>query len=157
MCVCVCVCVFSVKIKREFIQAVAVSVLQYGCTTDFNETPREKAWCELLKDTESYFQHILEASPSKTATVRSLTSHLTNDPSKTIKIYWTLVRKDKLLSDVLLWTPTCEHTNVSRSAKLYIDQPRVDTGCSLQVLPKAMTDRDRLRERINGILDVNKP
>ena len=45
---------FSDKIKRNFLQVVAVSVILYGCTT---RTPREpkKARCELWKNATYYF------------------------------------------------------------------------------------------------------
>ena len=50
---------------------------------------------------------ILEAKFYKTATVWPHTAHLTNHSSKTIKTCWALLEnKDKLISNVLLWTFT---------------------------------------------------
>ena len=78
--------------------------------------PREKA----RSDAVCRFEQILERAPNNIAAVQPLTSHLTNYPRKTNK---TGCRsKDKLTSDILLWTPTHGHTNVSRPAKTYIHQ-----------------------------------
>ena len=49
---------------------------------DSYETLREKARCKLNKDAICWFEHILEATPNKTAAVQPLTSHFTNYPSK---------------------------------------------------------------------------
>ena len=62
---------FSNKIKEEFLQAEV----------------------EPLKDATCYFQIILEAVTYKIASVQPLTSHLTNHPSKTNKISWTILDK----------------------------------------------------------------
>ena len=50
---------------------------------DFDDTPQEKARCELRKDAAWCFEQILEAAPYKIAAVRPLTSHL--EPSKWIE------------------------------------------------------------------------
>ena len=57
----------------------------------------------------------LEAAPHKTAALQLLASYLTNYPSKKNKTGWALL--EKLVSDVLLWTPTHGHTSVSQQAK----------------------------------------
>ena len=66
--------------------------------------------------------------------------------SQTIQVWWTRhsehyrQSKDKLISNVLLWTPTPGHTSVGWPAKTY--QPYVDTGCCLDDLTRAITDWD---------------
>ena len=101
----------SDEIKQELFQAVAVSVLLYGCTT----------WRELHEDTVCYFEQILEAAPNKTVAVWPLTSHLTNHQERQARhnrFCWR--SKDKLISDILQWTLTHEHTSVGWPRKTYI-------------------------------------
>ena len=50
---------------------------------------------------------------------------------------WT--SKDKLISDVYLWTLTC-YTSVDWPAKMYIHQLWAEVGCHLEDLPRMMTD-----------------
>ena len=50
--------------------------------------------------------------------------------------------KDELISDVLLRTLTHEHTSVGRLAKTCSHQFYANTGCLLDHLHRAMTDRD---------------
>ena len=57
-------------------------------------TLRKVRW-KLHKNTVCYFEQILEAAPYKTSAVQPLTSHLTNDSSKTRKAYWPLLRKQE--------------------------------------------------------------
>ena len=59
--------------------------------------------------------------------------------------YWQ--NKDKLISDVLLWTPTHGHTSIGRPAKTYKHQLCAGTGCSLEDLLGAMDNRDGWLER----------
>ena len=54
---------------------------------------------------------------------------------------------DKLISDVLLYTPLHRCASVGRPTRTYLQQLCTDTGCSLEDLPKAMDDRERERER----------
>ena len=63
-----------------------------------------------------------------------------------------LLRKDKLISDVLLWTPTHGCTSIGWLARTYLHQLCVDTGCSLEDLPGVMDDRDGWRESGKSIL-----
>ena len=60
-------------------------------------------------------------------------------------------RKDELISDVLIWTPTYGRAKAGRPARTYIQQLHEDTGCSPQDLPKAMNDREKWRERVRDI------
>ena len=54
--------------------------------------------------------------------------------------------KNKLISDVLLWTCIHEHSTVCSTSKTYIDQLWADTGCQVEDLPRATTDRDGWQE-----------
>ncbi len=55
------------------------------------------------------------------------------------------------ISDVLLWTPTYGRAKAGRPARTYIQQLCEDTGCSPEDLPEAMSDREKLRERVRDI------
>ena len=61
--------------------------------------------------------------------------------------------RDKLISDILLWTSTHGQTSVGRSAKTYMYQLCADTRCRIEDLSTVRTDRDgwwkreRKRER----------
>ena len=55
-------------------------------------------------------------------------------------------RRDELISDVLLWTPTYGWAKAGRLARPYIQQLCEDTGCSPEDLPEAMNG-----ERGSGI------
>ena len=59
--------------------------------------------------------------------------------------------RDKLISDVLLWTPTYGWVKAERPARTYIQQLREDTGCSPEDLPEVMNDREKWRERVRDI------
>ena len=84
---------FSDKIKREFFQAVVVSITVWLHHLDFNKTIGEKARWELQKDDVCSFELILAAVPDKTAAVRLPASHFKNHPSKTSKTWWVLLEK----------------------------------------------------------------
>ena len=60
-------------------------------------------------------------------------------------------RKDKLISDVLLWTPAYGQAKAGRPARTYIQQLCEGTGCSLEDLLEAMNDREKWRERVRDI------
>ena len=59
--------------------------------------------------------------------------------------------RDKLISDVLLWTPTHGRAKAGRPAWTYIQQLCEDTGCWPEDLPRAMNDREEWRERVRDI------
>ena len=61
--------------------------------------------------------------------------------------------EDKLINDVLLWTPSHGRASAGRSARIYLC---TDTGWSLEDLPEAMNDRDQWREGVREILVRNK-
>ena len=59
--------------------------------------------------------------------------------------------RDKLISDVLLWTPSHGRGKARRPAWTYIQQIYEDTGCSPEDLPEAMNDREGWQERVRYI------
>ena len=116
---------------------------------DSNKMLGEKARWELHKVAMCCFEQILETALYKTAAVRSLTSHLTNQPGKKNKTCWR--SKNEL---VLLWTPTHRNTSVGQPVKTYIHQVCADIRYRLKDLTKAITNKHGLQERINRILVV---
>ena len=95
----------------------------------------------------------LTSSPTKEAV-----SHQHLPPiKKTIKIRRTRHAghcwrsRDELISDVLLWTPSHARAKAGRSARTYIQQLCVDTGCSPEDLPKEMDDREGWQKRVRDI------
>ena len=97
-------------IKRDFFQAVSVSILEHGYKT-WTQLKRQekKAGWERHKNAVCCFKQILEAAPYKTADVQPINSHLTNHPRKTNNTCW-----------ALLWTSTRGHTIVGRPVKIFI-------------------------------------
>ena len=77
--------------------------------------------------------------------------------TKTIQVRWTRHAghfwrsKDKLISDVLLWTPAYDQAKAGQPARTYIQQLCEDMGCNPEDLPKAMNDREKWRERVRDI------
>ena len=97
---------------------------------------------------ESWRQHL---------TKQQLYSHLP-PITKTIKVRWTRHAghcwrsKDKLISDILPWTPSHWRAKAGRSARTYIQQLCVNTGYSLdEDLLGAMDNRDGWQERVREI------
>ena len=119
---------------------------------DFSKIPGEKARWELHKDPICCFEQILEAAPPP----KRLYSHLP-PITQTIQVRRVKYAKSKLISDVLLWTPTPERTSVDWPVKTYIHLLCVDTGCLLEDLPVALTDRDRWFERLKWIYFISTP
>ena len=141
------------KMKRSFFQAAVVSILLYGCTT-WTLTKR------LEKKLDGNYTRMLRAILNKSwwqhPTKHQLYDH--RPPiTKTIQIRRTRHAghcwrsRDELISDVLLWTPTYGRAKAGRLARIYIQQLREDTVCSLEDLPEAMNDREKWRERVRDI------
>ena len=68
-----------------------------------------------------------------------------------VRVYISWRSKDKLISDVLRWTPTYGRAKAGWPARTYIQQLCEDTGCNLEDLPEAMSDREKWRERVRDI------
>ena len=92
---------------------------------------------------------MLEAASHKLAAVLPLTRIVCVMGSKMNKTCWG--NKDKLKSNVLLWTSTHGHTSVGWPAKSYIHQLCTDTVCCIEDLRRVMANRDRLWEKVKEI------
>ena len=130
-----------------------MSILLYGCTTwtltKLIEKKLDGNYTRMLRAilNKTYWQHL---------TKQQLYSHLP-PIMKTIKVRqsrdvgsswrsW-----DKIISDVLLWTPSHGRAKAGRQAQTYIQQLCEDMGCSPEDLSEAMNDREEWRERVRDI------
>ena len=139
--------------KRSFFQAAVVSILLYGCTT-WTQTK----WLE--KKLDGNYTRMLRATLNKSwrqhPTRHQLYGHLP-PIMKTIQVRQTRHTghcwrsRDKLISDVILWTHTYGRAKARQSAQTYIQQLCEDTGCSPEDLPEAMNDREKWWERVKDI------
>ena len=136
--------------KRSFFQAADMSILLYGCTTwTLSKHMLGGNYTRML-------QVILNKSWRQHPTKKQLYSHLSLI-TKTIKIRQTRHAghcwrsRDKLISDVFLWTPSHGQTKTGWPAQTYILQLCADMGCSLEDLSEAMDDREGWRERVRDI------
>ena len=141
------------SIKWNAVSSKQWSILLYGCTT-WTLTKR------LKKKLDGNYTRILRAILNKSwrqhPTRHQLYGHLP-PIMKTIQVRWTRHAgnnwrsRDKLISDVLLWTPTYGRAKARRPARRYIQQLCEDTGCSTENLPEAMNNREKWRERVREI------
>ena len=133
------------KMKRSFFQAAVMSILLYGCTTWTLTKRLEK---KLDDNYTRMLRAILNKSWQQHPTEHQLYGHLP-PITKTIQVRWTRYAghcwrsRDKLISDVLLWTPTYGRAKAGRPARTYIQQLREDTGCSPEDPPEAMNNREK--------------
>ena len=110
------------KMKCSFFQAAVVSILLYGCTT-WTQTKRLKK--KLDGNYTRMLRAILNKSWRQHPTKHQLYGHLP-PITKTIQVRRTRHAghcwrsKDKLISDVLLWTPTYGRAKAGRPAQTYI-------------------------------------
>ena len=141
------------KMKRSFFQAAVVSILLYGCTTWTLTKRLEK---KLDGNYTRMMRAILNKSWQQHPTKHQLYGNLL-PITKTIQARRTRHarhcwrRRDELISDVLLWTPTYGRASAGRPARTYIQQLREDMGCSPEDLPEAMNDREKWWERVKDI------
>ena len=139
--------------KRNFFQAAVASILLYGCTTWTLTKRMEK---KLDGNYTRMLWAILNKSWRQHLTKQQLYDHLP-PITKTIKVRRTRHAgycwrsRDELISDVLLWTHSHGRAKTGRLARTYIQQLWVDTGCSPEGLPEAMSDREGWRERVRDI------
>ena len=139
--------------KRSFFQEALVSILLYGCTTWTLTKRLEKT---LDGNYIRMLQTMLNKSWRQHATKHQLYGHLT-PIMKTIQIRRTRHaehcsrRRDKVISNVLLWTPTYGRAKAGWPARTYIQQLCEDTGSSLEDKPEAMNDWEKWEERVNNI------
>ena len=130
-----------------------VSILLYGCTTWALTKRLEK---KLDGNYTRMLRAILNKSWQQHPTRRQLYGHLP-PITKTIQARRTRHAghcwrsKDKIVSDVLLWTPAYGQSEAGRPARTYRQQLCDDTGCNPEDMPEAMNDRETWRERGSGI------
>ena len=128
-----------------------MSVLLYDCTTSNKMLEKKVSW-ELHKNTAYCFEQILEAALYKIAAVPLLSQTI---QARHAGHCWG--SKEELISDVLLWTPSHERTNVGQPTKTYIHQLCRDTRCHLEDLPRVMTNKDRWKKRLQRIKPGSMP
>ena len=139
------------KMKRSFFLAVVISILLYGCTI-WTLTKR------LEKKLDSNYTRMLQAIMNKSwrqhPTRHQLYGHLP-PITKTIQVRRTRHAghswrsRDKLINDVLLWTPTYGRCK-SRMTSSNIHSVH-DVGIQDVALQEAMNDREKWRERVRDI------
>ena len=134
------------KMKRSFFQAAVMSKLLYECTAWTLIKQLEK---KLDGNNTRMLRAILNKSWRQHPARHQLYGHL---PPITKIIETRRTRgSDKLIGDVLLWTPTCGRAKAGRPPRTYIQQLSEDTGCSPEDLPEAMNEREKWRERVRVI------
>ena len=145
------------KIKLDFFQAVAVSVLLYLCTTWM----LTKLIVKKLNGNYIRMLHaILNKSWKQHLTKQYLYVHLP-PISKSIQVRWTWLarhcwrNKDESIGDILRWIPTHWCARVGQPAWTCLHLLYADTGYSLEDLLGAIDDRDGWRERAREIHAVS--
>ena len=117
-----------------------MSILLYGCTTWTLTKRMEK---KLYSDYTRMLWAILNKSWRQHPTKQQLYGHR-SPITKTIQVTRTrhaghsCRSGNKLLSDILLWTPSHGRAKVGRPARTYIQQLCANTGYSLEDLPGAI-------------------
>ena len=138
--------------KRSFFQAAVISILRYGCTT-WTLTKR------LEKKLDGNYTRMLRAILNKSwrqHPTRYQLYGLLPPITKTIQVRRTKHAghcwrsRDKLISDVLLWTPTYDRAKAGRPARTYIQPLCEDMGCSPEDLPGEMNDREKVVREDQG-------
>ena len=137
--------------KRSFFQAAVTSIVLYGCTT-WTLTKR------LEKKLDGNYTRMLRAilnnswpanTPQDTnCTAIYLLSRKLFKFRRTRHAGHCWRSRDKLIRDVLLWTPTHGRAKAGRPARTYIQQLCEDTGCCPEDMPRAMNDREEWQERV---------
>ena len=133
-----------------------MSILLYGCTTWTLTKCMEK---KLDSNYTRMLRAILKKSWWQHPTKQQLYGHLP-PITKTIQVKRTRLpgycwrSRVKLISDILLWTPSHGRAKAGRPARTYIQQLCVNTRCSLEDLPEAMDDRGGWREWVRGIRTI---
>ena len=100
-------------------------------------------WCKNSVQVLKMLRAVLNKSWRQHPTKQQLYSHL-RPITKTLQVRrvrhtlhcWR--SKNELISVILQWTPSRGRAKVGRPARTYIQQLCVDTGCSLEDLPRAM-------------------
>ena len=141
------------KMKCSFFQTAVISILLYGCTTWTLTKHMEKKF-------DSNFTRMLLAILNKSwmqqPTKQQLYGHLspitkTNHVRQTRRAGYRWKSRDKLKSNILLWTSSHGRAKAGRPARTYIQQLCADTGCSLEDQLKVTDNREGWRERLREI------
>ena len=126
---------------------MCVCVYMYvSSITDFSNTGTRDGNCTRM------LWAILNKSWKQHPTKQQLYSHLP-PISKTIQIRQTKHaehcwrNKNKLISNILWWSPSHGCASVEWPSRTYQKQLCTDTGCGLENLPEVMDDRGKWRER----------
>ena len=145
----------SDRIERDFLQAVVVLVILYGCTC-WTLTKRAQK-----KPDGNYTRivyvvlYMLETAPHKTAAARwPISQTIQVGRTRQARHCWSV--RDKLISGVLLWTHTHGHTSTDWPVKAYIHRLCRDTGCRQEDLPGAMDDKEWWQERVKGLRAISR-
>ena len=131
--------------KWDFLQVGTVSVLLYSCTTRILMKHLEK---KLNGNYTRMLHAVLNKSWKQHPTKQQLYDHLP-PISLTIQGRWARHAEhcwrsmEKLISDVLPWTPTHGHTCVGQIVKAYIHFINVDTEYCLKELPRVIGTDDK--------------
>ena len=126
------------KMKRSFFQAAVASILLYRCTTWTLTKWLEK---KLDGNYTRMLRAILNKSWRQHPTRHQLYGHLppitkTTQVRRSKHAGHCWGSRDKLISDVLLWSPTHGRAKAGRPARTYIQQLCEDTGCCPEDLPE---------------------
>ena len=137
-------------INTGFFQAVVILILLYGCTAWTLTKCMEK---KLDGNYTRMLWAVLNKSWRQHPTKQQLYDHLP-PIMKTIQVKcaghcWR--SRDKLISDILLWTPSHGWAKAGWPAGTFLQKLCANTGCSLEYLPGAMEDRERWWERAKEI------
>ena len=141
------------KMKRSFFRAAFVSILLYGCTTWTLTKRLEK---KLDGNYTRMLRAILNTSWRQHPTRHQLYGHMP-PITKTIQVRRTRHAghcwgsKDKLINDVLLWTPAYGRAKAGGPARTYIQKLCEDMGCSPEELPEVINDREKWSEKVRDI------
>ena len=136
---------FDGKNKTGILSSYILSVLLDGWTTwTLRKWWKKKLGENNTKGAARYFEEILKATHYKTTAETSLTSHLTNHPSKTNKKCWAQLEKQGWAHE---WLSSVDsHTRTHKcwsTSKIYIHQLCADTACHQKNQLGAKNDRDR--------------
>ena len=141
------------KMKRSFFHAAVVSILLYGCTTwtlaRWLEKKLDGNYTRMLRAilNKSWRQH--PTRPQLYGHLPPITKTIQARRTRHAEHCWR--RRNELISDVLLWTPTYGRAKAARPARTYIQQLCEDTGYSHEDLPETMNNREKWRERVRDI------
>ena len=141
------------KMKCSFFQAAVISILLYGCTTwTLTKHMEKKIDCNYTRMLWALLNKSWRQQPTK----QQLYGHLppimkTIQVKRTRHVGHCWKSREKLIRDILLWTPSHGRAKAGRPARTYIQQLCADTGCSLEDLLEAMDNREGWWERVREI------